>query len=39
MLYYGIVYLRIQYGIGAWGTAFENKLKQLRVKLNIILRS
>ena len=33
MFYYGIVYSRIQYGISAWGSASENKLKQLRVRL------
>ena len=38
MLYHGIVYLRIQYGISAWGTASENKLEQLRVRLISILR-
>ena len=38
MFYYGIVYSRIRYGISAWGTASENKLRQLRVRLNTILR-
>ena len=38
MLYYSRVYSRIQYRISAWGTASENKLKQLRVRLNTILR-
>ena len=31
MLYYSIVYSRLHYGISAWGTASEVKLKQLRV--------
>ena len=38
MLYYSLVYSRIHYGISAWGTASEVKLKQLRVRLNTILR-
>ena len=38
MLYYSIVYSRIHYGISAWGTASEVKLKQLRVRLNTILK-
>ena len=38
MLYYSLVYSRLHYGISAWGTASEVKLKQLRVRLNTILR-
>lgn len=38
MLYYSIVYSRVQYGISAWGTATKNKLNQIKVKLNNILR-
>ena len=38
MLYYSLVYSQIHYGISAWGTASEVKLKQLRVRLNTILR-
>ena len=39
MLYYGLVYSPIQYGISAWGTASKSNLKkQLGVRLDTILR-
>ena len=38
MLYYSLIYSRIQYGISAWGTANKTKLNPLRVRLNNILR-
>ena len=37
MLYYSFVYSRLTYGIAAWGTAAQNQLRQLEVKLNSII--
>ena len=38
MLYYSLVYSRIQYGIIVWGTADKTRIECLRVRLNRILR-
>ena len=38
MLYYSLVYSRIQYGISAWATANKTSQEIIRVGLNKILR-
>ena len=38
MLYYSLVYSRIQYGITAWATANKTSQEIIRVRLNKILR-
>ena len=37
MLYYSFVYSRLNYGITAWGTAAQNQLREIGVKLNNII--
>ena len=39
MLCYSFVYSRLTYGITAWGTAAQNQLREIKVKLNNIIRS
>ena len=39
MLYYSFVYSRLTYGITAWGTAAQNQLHEIEVKLNNITRT
>ena len=38
MLYYSFVFSRLTYGITAWGTAAQNQLRKIEVKLNNIMR-
>ena len=38
-LYYSFVYSRLTYGITAWGTAAQNQLREIEVKLNNIIRT
>ena len=38
MLYYSLIYSRIQYGIVTWGTANQKLMHELNVKLNNIVR-
>ena len=37
MLYYSLVYSHLIYGITAWGTAHQHKLREIEVKLNNIV--
>ena len=39
MLYYSSVYSRLTYGITPWGTAAQNQLREIEVKLNNIIRT
>ena len=39
MLYYSLIYSRIQYGIVTWGTANQTLMHELNVKLNNIIRT
>ena len=39
MLYYSLIYNRIQYGIVTWGTANQTLMHELNVKLNNIVRT
>ena len=39
MIYYSLIYSRIQYGIVTWGTANKTVLQELNVKLNNIVRT
>ena len=39
MLYYSLIYSRIQYGIVTWGTANQTLMHELNVKLNNIVRT
>ena len=39
MLYYSLIYSRIQYGIVTWGTANQTLMLELNVKLNNIVRT
>ena len=39
MLYYSLIYSRIQYGIVTWGTANKTLMQELNVKLNDIVRA
>ena len=39
MLYYSLIYSRIQYGIVTWGTANKTLMQELNVKLNNIVRT
>ena len=39
MLYYSFVYSHLIYGITAWGTAHQHKLREIKVKLNNIKRT
>ena len=39
MIYYSLIYSRIQYGIVTWGTANKTVLQELNVKLNNIART
>ena len=38
MLYYSLIYSKLQYGILVWGTASKTHLRQLMVRLNNIVR-
>ena len=38
MLYFGLIYSRVQYGIISWGTAAKTSLKTIQTRLNQILR-
>ena len=38
LLYYNLIYLRIQYGILTWGTATKLLIKKIEVCLNRIVR-
>ena len=39
MLYYSLIYSRIQYGIVTWGKANKTLMQELNVKLNNIVRT
>ena len=39
MLYYSLIYSRIQYAIVTWGTANKMFMQELNVKLNNIVRT
>ena len=39
MIYYSLIYSRIQYGIVTWSTANKTVLQELNVKLNNIVRT
>ena len=39
MLYFGLMYSRVQYGIISWGTAAKTYLKTIQTRLNQILRA
>ena len=39
MLYYSLVYSRIQYGIILWGSTFKSVLREVEVRLNNIVRT
>ena len=39
MLYYSLIYNRIQYGIIVWGTATKNCVSEISVRLNYIIRT
>ena len=39
MLYYSLIYSRIQYGIVTWGTANQTLMHEFNVKLNNIVRT
>ena len=39
MLYYSLVYNRVQYGISIWGTATKSRLYEINVRLNNIVRT
>ena len=39
MLYYSLIYSRIQYGIVLWGTAAKARLQEINARLNNIVRS
>ena len=39
LLYYSLIYSRIQYGIVTWGTANQTLMHELNVKLNNIVRT
>ena len=39
MIYYSLIYSRIQYGIVTWGAANKTVLQELNVKLNNIVRT
>ena len=39
MLYYGLIYSKVQYGIFSWGTASKTSLNAIQIKLNQILRA
>ena len=39
MLYYSLIYSRIQYGIVTWSTANQTLMHELNVKLNNIVRA
>ena len=39
MLYYSLIYSRIQYGVVTWGTANKTLMQELYVKLNNIVRT
>ena len=38
MLYYSFVDSRLTYGITPWGTAAQNQLREIEIKLNNIIR-
>ena len=39
MVYYSFVYIRLTCGITAWGTAAQNQLREIKVKLKNIIRT
>ena len=39
MVHYSFVYSRLTYSITAWGTAAQNQLREIEVKLNNITRT
>ena len=39
MLYYGLIYSKVQYGIISWGTASKTSLNAIQIRLNQILRA
>ena len=39
LLYHSFVYSRLTYGIAAWGTSTQNKLREIKVKLYNIIRT
>ena len=39
MLYYSFAFSRIQYGITIWGTASQNQVHEIEVRLNNIIRT
>ena len=39
MLYYGLIYSKVQYGIISWGTASKTSLNAIQIRLNQILRT
>ena len=39
MLYYSVIYSRVQYGIALWRTAAKARLQEINVRLNNIVRS
>ena len=39
MLYYSLVYSRVQYGTSTWGTATKSRLHEINVRLNNIVRT
>jgi len=39
MLYYSIVYSGVNYGIAIWGTANQKTLREVKMKMNNIVRT
>ena len=39
MLYYSLVYSRVQYGTSIWETATKSRLHEINVRLNNIVRT
>ena len=39
MLYYSLIYSRIQYGLLVWGTAAKSQLNELMIRLNNVIRT
>ena len=39
VLYYGLIYSKVQYGIISWGTASKTSLNAIQIRLNQILRA
>ena len=39
MLYYSLIYSRIQYGLLIWGTAAKSHLNELMIRLNNVIRT